>query len=132
MFLFVRENHAVIHVTTTVHDGLQLALQQGFAQRRDAIHIDMALQMFILVLDDAGADAFKNFLVLLEVLVKVFDADFVGTHHLFINVRQAEAAFPERHLVAESLKEFGVDKHLLEVLAVGIVGIEGVAVDDKE
>ena len=92
----------------------------------------MTLQMLILMLDDAGADAFKDFLVLLEVLVEVFDADFVGTHHLFINVRQAEAAFPERHLVAESLKEFGVDESLFEVFGGWIIGIERVAVDDEQ
>jgi len=124
--------HAVVNITLAVHDGTQLALQQGFAQRCDIINKDMALQVFVLMLDDAGTDAFKDLLVLLKVLVKVFDADFVGTHHLFINIGQAKAAFLEWHLVAESLKEFGIDESLLEVLGRRIIGIEGVAIHDEE
>ena len=61
-----------------------------------------------------------------------YDADLVVTHHLFIDIGQAEAAFLKRHHVAKGLDELGVDEHLLEALAFRIVGIEGVAVDDEQ
>ena len=132
MSLFVRENHTVVDVAFAFADGTQLALQQGFAQRCNIIDKNMALQMFILMLYDAGSNTFKNLFVFLEVLVEVFDANFVGTHHLFINMGQAKAAFLERLHFAGSLQNLGVDESLLEVLGSRIVGIEGVAVDEEE
>ena len=131
-FLLVRENHAIVDVALAFGDVAQLALQQGLAQRGDAVDVDMAFQMVVFVLDDAGTDTLKDFLVLLEILVEVLDADLVVTHHLLIDVGQAEAAFLERHHVAKGFDELGVDEHLLEALAFRIVRIEGVAVDDEQ
>ena len=92
----------------------------------------MAFKMVILMLDDTGANTLKDLFMFLEVLIKVFDADFIGTHHLLVYIRQAEASFLEGHLIAKSLKEFGIDENLLEVLGGRIIGIEGVAVDEEE
>jgi hypothetical protein len=39
--------------------------------------MDMALQMIVFMLDDAGANAFEYFFVLLKVFVKVFDTNLV-------------------------------------------------------
>ena len=52
MFLFVRKNHTIIHIALAFADGTQLALQQGFAQRRDAVDVNMTLKMVVFVLDD--------------------------------------------------------------------------------
>ena len=128
----MRENHAVVHVALAFGDGAQLALQQGLAQRGDAVNMDMTFKMVVFVLDDTGTDAFKHVLVFLEILVEVLDADLFGAHHLFIDVGQTEAAFLERHHLTKGLKELGVDEHLLETLAIRIIGIEGVAVDDEQ
>ena len=84
------------------------------------------------MLYDTGADAFEDLFMLLEILVEILDADFVGAHHLLVDVRQAEATLLERHHVAKGLKHLGVDEHLLKVLGRRVVGIEGVAVDDEE
>ena len=88
MFFLTRENHTVVHVAFALRYGAQFALQQSLAQWRDIIDKNMALQVFILVLDDTGANAFKDLLVLLEVLIKVLNANFIGAHHLFINIGQ--------------------------------------------
>ena len=53
--------------------------------------------------------------MLLKILIKIPDTNLVGTHHLFVDIRQTEAAFLERHLVAKSLKKLGVDENLLKV-----------------
>ena len=92
----------------------------------------MTLQVFVLVLDDAGADTFEDFLMLLEILIEVLDTDFIGAHHFLINVWKAETSLLERYHIAKSLKEFGIDENLLKVLGGWIIGIERVAVDDEE
>ena len=94
--------------------------------------MDMAFQMVIFMLDDAGTNAFKHFLVFLEVLVKILDADLIFTNHFFIDVGQAETTFFKRHIVTKRLKEFRVDKHLLETLAVRVVGVERITVDNEK
>ena len=77
--LFVRKHHAVIDIAFAFGNGTQLALQQGLAQRCDIVDKHMALQVFILMLDDASADAFKHILVFLKVFVEIFDSDFAWT-----------------------------------------------------
>ena len=128
----MRENHAVVNIALTFGNGAQLALQQGLAQGSNAVDMDMAFQMVIFVLNDAGTDAFKHLLVLLEVLVEILDTDFLGTHHLFVNVRQAKATLLERHHLAKGLNDLGIDKHLLKILAFRIVRKEGVTIDDEQ
>ena len=130
--LLFRENHSVIHIALAFRNVAQFAAQEGLAQGRNPVDMDVAFQMVVFVLYDAGAYAFEHFLVFHEVLVLVADADLVLADDLLKDVRHAQAAFLESDVIAEELEDFGIDEHLLEVLAIRIIGIERIAVDDEE
>ena len=83
------------------------------------------------MLYDTGSNTFKDLFVFLEILVEVLDTDLIRTYDIFIHIGQAEATFPERHLITEGLDEFGIDEHLLEILGSRIIGIERIAIDNK-
>ena len=64
-----------------------LALQEVATQRRKVIGKDLALQMVILVLNNARREARELLVVLHEVLVEVAHTNRYGTNHILVNAR---------------------------------------------
>ena len=112
-----RENKPVVNVEFPRADVIQFPFEKAFLQWGEMVGEHDAVQVVVLVLDDAGLCAFENFRVLHPVLVPVGDFDSVFSHHVLVNAGNAETAFVERDVVAGTFKDVGVDECLFEPFA---------------
>ena len=71
---------------------------------------DLALDVVILVLDDAGDAAAEGLLFLFQILRQVGDFDGGRAIDVLMDVGETEAALVERVLLAEPLGNDGVDE----------------------
>ena len=98
----------------------QLALKQRAAQGGKVIDEEFAVEVIVLVLDDAGGITAVLLVVLDEILIHITDFNTGRTHHVLVDPGQAQTPFAETPFVTEAFVNLGVDKSFLEIGQFGL------------
>ena len=112
-------------------DVIELAFEHHLLDLREVVGEDLALEVVVLVLDDAGQDAVDVLVVKQTVLVVVGDVDVGLANHLLVDFGQAETALSERDVGAETVGDGGVDERALERFVVGVDFLVGGRIHDE-
>ena len=110
----------------------QLALDELAADGGDLVREEHALDVVVLVLDDAGREAGVGLAVWLEVRIHVLDGDRGRAGDALVDAWDAEAALILGQRLLAALYDTSVDEGLLEPLALEVALGHGIGVDDEE
>ena len=89
---------------------VEFACKHLLADRCDKVGKDASVQMAQFVLHHTAAELVEGLGDLLKILVVVFDGNGLGTHHIGIDSRNAEAAFGILALSVGFGNHYGIDK----------------------
>ena len=125
--------HLIVAGELTFPDVLEFGIGELAAKTFQMVCEDDAVEVVELMLHDTGQIACHPFIVLLELLVLIGDANAGGAFHFFVNAGQAEAAF--LHNVLFRLVIFldvGIDEGPDVTFVLGKVVADDIEIDDDE
>ncbi len=115
-----------------VDDVVELAFDKLLAYRRDMVDIELAYEMIILMLNDAGQKTRNLLVVRLEVLVLPFQAYVFDTGHVLRQSGQAKTSFRTGYALTVEHFKLRIDQHHLAADTFGEVLAQRRGVDDDE
>jgi len=125
--------HLIVAGELAFPDVLEFGVGELAAKAFQVVSKDYAIEVVELMLHDAGQIARHPFIVLLELLVLVGDANTGGALHFFVNAWQTEAAL--LHNVLFRLVVFldvGIDEGPDVTFVLGKVVADDIEIDDDE
>src|SRR5579863_593611 len=115
------ETHFVVNTDLTPGDIIQFTLQQLPLQRLQVIDEQLALNMIILMQDDAGRDAIISLRTRFEGLIQEIQRHFFAAEYIFSDLRNAQTALIVRPLFPIDRNDMRIDKDLLDTRPVRIL-----------
>lgn len=125
--------HLIVAGELAFPDVLEFGVCELAAKAFQVVCKDYAIEVVKLMLHDAGQIACHPFIVLLELLVLIGDANAGGALHFFVNAWQTEATF--LHNVLFRLVVFldvGIDEGPDVTFVLGKVVADDIEIDDDE